>query len=112
MAMQANSGEMDVPKATEHMIRRYVSQSPFIDPALKSDPDSEELLNVVIEYFPPKCDELVTIEVQLPWIVGREWRTRPTSGWFPFFQRQGVLTGYAEGVVLCERTEDVENAGP
>ena len=112
MAMQANSGEMDVPQATERMIRRYISQIPFIDPALKADPDSPDLLNVSIDYYPPKCDNLVTIEVQLPWIVGREWRSRPSSGWFPFLKRQGTLTGRAEGVVLCERTEDVINAGP
>ncbi len=111
MVMQANSGEMDVPLATDKLIRRYVSQSPFIDPALRANPDDLNLLNVTLDYVPPKCDNPVVVEVRMQWIVGREWRLNPnpTSGWFPFLGRPGTLTGRARGVVLCERVKDVLN---
>ena len=113
MVMQANSQEIDVPWRTERLIRRYVSTCPFVDPALKANPENEELLDVSIQYYPPRCGETVSIEVIVPWVVGREWRARPNSSdWLSFLGARGRLIGRAEGAMLCIRQEDVTGVGP
>ncbi|MFH1086130.1 MAG: hypothetical protein V1772_10255, partial [Chloroflexota bacterium] len=113
MAMQANSSEVDVPWRTERLIRRYVGRCPFIDPALKADPENTELLAVSLQYYPPRCGENVAVEVSMLWVVGREWRVRPrSSDWLSFLGGRGRLIGRAEGAVLCARQEDADRGGP
>jgi hypothetical protein len=99
----------DIPIQVEHLVRRYVSRAPYVDPALRADPGNQDLLYVGIAYFPPRCGEAVSVRLQLAWTVGQGWARRPSGeSWLPFLGRRAVLRARAEGVVLCERDEDAQ----
>lgn len=98
----------DIPIQVEHLVRRYVSRAPFVDPALRANPRNEDLLVVGISYFPPRCGQAVRVRLELAWTVGQGWASGPSGeSWLPFLGRRAVLRARAEGVVLCERAEDV-----
>ena len=98
----------DVRIEAEQMVRRYVSQAPFADPALKADPDNKALLEVSINVPTGRCGSGVEVSVDMPWRVGQPtWSHGGGQGTFlPFLGLQGDLIGHAEGVVLCERRDD------
>jgi hypothetical protein len=106
VARQGDRSSPRVPEMAERMIRRYVAQTPFIDPTLQQNPDDEQLLQVAIMYQPPQCGNPVDVYVQLAWTVGREWGTDTASEWLPFLGWTWTLTGEAHGWILCERQED------
>jgi hypothetical protein len=89
------------------LIRRYVSRAAFVSPGLRSNPEDTGLLQVQMDYWPARCGNEITIEVQLYYVVGSQWRRPPSDGWLPFIGRAGRLTGRASGTVLCEREIDV-----
>jgi Flp pilus assembly pilin Flp len=103
-----------VEDGAQQMIRRYMSRCPFVDPALRNDPNSD-VLSVSVQYSPsdyPRCGNMAAVNVTLRWTVGREWAGRPSGGWLDFIGLSGDLTGYATGIVLCEREEDVLGVSP
>jgi Flp pilus assembly pilin Flp len=112
MVMQANAAgeeprQTNIPWQTERLIRRYVSRAAFVSPGLRSNPEDTGLLQVQMDYWPARCGNEITIEVQLYYVVGSQWRRPPSDGWLPFIGRAGRLTGRASGTVLCEREIDV-----
>lgn len=106
LCMQPDHGDISIE--VEQMVRRYVSQAPFADAALKADPRNEDLLHVGVYFFPPRCGAPVAVSVDMEWRVGQPtWSRGGGPGtWLPFLGRAGTLTGRAEGVVLCERRDD------
>lgn len=106
LATQPNREE--IPEEVDKLVRRYVARSPFVDPALRDNPDSGRLLYVGTEWYPPRCGSPVIVTVQMNWRVGQGWAgTSSDSSWLPFLGLAGTLTGRADGRVLCERAEDV-----
>jgi Flp pilus assembly protein TadG len=98
----------DTTIEAEQLVRRYVSQAPFADPALRADPYDEGLLYVSVDAFPARCGSGVSVSVDMHWRVGQPtWSRGGGAGtWLPFLGRAGTMTGHAEGVVLCERRDD------
>ena len=102
LAMQPNHDRVSVE--VDKLIRRYVTRNAFVDPALKQNPDNDSLLQVVLEYDPPRCGDPIVVTVRLYWLVGREWGFHR---WLPFVGQNGYLEARSEGWVLCERDSDV-----
>jgi len=97
----------DTPLQVEAMVRRYIAEAPFVDPALKANPDNRDLLHVTVNVGNFRCGDPISLEIALYWKVGQEWLGNP-SGWLSFLKMRGWLKARAEGVILCERQEDVQ----
>lgn len=106
LCMQPAHGDTTIE--VEQLVRRYVSQAPFADPALHTNPCDEDLLYVSVDAFPGRCGSGVSVSVDMQWRVGQpNWTRGGGSGtWLPFLGLAGTMTGSAEGVVLCERRDD------
>jgi len=109
VARQEDPTSPTVPDLAKKMVRRYVSQAPFVDPALKFNPDNGQLLQVWVTYHPARCGNPVVVGVGLQHTVGREWGLGSANEWLPFLGGRYTMMAEANGSVLCERDQDVSN---
>ena len=110
-----------IPAQVEALVERYVASNPFVSAFCNTQPGGlSAALSVRLspayvpdrwEFWAPGCGQTMAVVVSLTWYVGRGWTQGPTDWsqdpdvqgpWLPFLNTYGVLTGRAEGVVLCE----------
>lgn len=116
-----------IPLQVEALVKRYVASNPFIT-TFYPPQELENALWVRLDppypvnspqFWTPQCGQTVAVEVRLTWYVGKGWTQGPDNWsqdqdpdsqgpWMPFLNTYGVLTGRASGVVLCERSKDIE----
>ena len=102
--------EGDIPDEAEVLVRRYVARAPFVDPAVRDNLYDDSLdvrIGYADDFAGPVCGAGVWVDVYLDWWVGRGWSGGDSASWMPFLDQLGTLHGRANGLVVCERMEDL-----